>query len=219
MLTKPKLSKRLQSIVDFVPSAPIVADIGCDHAYVSISLILHHKAHHVYAIDNKREPLENARRNIRLFSLDQSISVHQNPLKESLQAFDGCIIAGVGKETAVSILDEFEPQLHDLSYVCIQVNAQIIDMRTTMKARGYRLIDEIVVFDKIHYVIMLYQKGEEHYDGAPLLIGPILLHYLDKNRAYLKELKQTAEHFRRVAHEPAKRLVYTLIDDYLQGIL
>jgi tRNA (adenine22-N1)-methyltransferase len=217
--TKPKLSKRLQALVDFVPYANIIADIGCDHAYVAISLILNQKANFAYGIDNKDEPLKVALNNVLSYQLGSSISLLKNPLNQTIHPCDGCIIAGVGKDVAVSILDEFEPHLQKEAYVCIQVNAQIIEMRIHMKARGYRLINEIVVYDKKHYVILLYQKGDEDYDGVQLWLGPLLLANIEYYKDYFIQLKQTASHFRAIAQDQTKQSLYASIDDYLQGIL
>ncbi|MBS3971630.1 MAG: SAM-dependent methyltransferase [Erysipelotrichia bacterium] len=219
MSTRPKLSKRLQALVDFVPYANVIADIGCDHAYVAISLILNQKANFAYGIDNKEEPLKVAQYNVLSYHLGSSISLLKNPLNQPIHPCDGCIIAGVGKDVAVSIIDEFEPHLQKDAYVCLQVNAQIIEMRIHMKARGYRLINEVVVYDKKYYVILLYQKGDEVYDGVQLWIGPILLSKLAQNKDYFIELKQTASHFRAIAQDQVKQSLYASIDDYLQGIL
>jgi tRNA (adenine22-N1)-methyltransferase len=219
LLTRPKLSKRLQALVDFVPKVDVIADIGCDHAYVAISLILNEKASFAYGIDNKDEPLKVAQANVMAYQVEPNILLLKNPLKQALPSLDGCIIAGVGKDSAVSMLDEFEPYFNDHTYVCIQVNAQLIDMRLQMKDRGYRLIDEIVVEDKRHYVICLYQKGFETSEGVSLLIGPYLLKNASQYLNYFKELKKIANHFSKIAQDQQKQSVYTMIDDYLQGIL
>ncbi|MBS3987787.1 MAG: SAM-dependent methyltransferase [Erysipelothrix sp.] len=219
MSTKPKLSKRLQCLVDMMPPLDVVADIGCDHGYVPISLVLSSKAKIAYGIDNKVEPLKVAKKNVHLFGCEENVILLNNPLKQPIKLLDGCIIAGVGKESAVSIFHEFSPYFHEKTLLSIQVNAQIIEMRQFMKQQGYRLINEKVVFDKMHYVILHYQKGIEQADGVELWIGPHLLQQVSEHKDYLIELKKTAEHFRSIAQDVSKQTVYAMIDDYLQGIL
>lgn len=219
MLTKPKLSKRLQTIIDFVPQANVVADIGCDHAYVSISLILNNKANHVLGIDNKLRPLRIAERNISKFEINEHITLLQNPYDKITQPLDGCIIAGVGKESAVEMLDEFESTFQSSTWICIQANNKIIELRKHMFDRGYRLIKEKVVFDKAFYVILLYEKGIEKFDGIPLLVGPFITQNIKENEDYLRKIKEIAVHFREIAQEDSKQSMYASIDDYLQGIL
>ena len=219
MLTKPKLSKRLQTIIDFVPQANVVADIGCDHAYVSISLILNNKANYVLGVDNKLRPLRIAERNVSKFELNEHITLLQNPYDKITQPIDGCIIAGVGKESAVEMLDEFESTFQDSTWICIQANNKIIELRRHMFDRGYRLIKEKVVFDKAFYVILLYEKGIEQFDGIPLLVGPFITQNVKENEDYLRKTKEIAAHFRKIAQEDSKQSMYASIDDYLQGIL
>jgi tRNA (adenine22-N1)-methyltransferase len=219
LLTKPKLSKRLQTIIDFVPQANIVADIGCDHAYVSISLVLNNKANHVIGVDNKLRPLRIAERNVALFEMKENVTLLRNPIDTITQPIDGCIIAGVGKESAVAMLDEFESTFQSSTWICIQVNAKVIELRKHMATRGYRLIKETVVYDKAFYVILLYEKGIEQFSGVPLIVGPYITQNIEENREYLNKVKEIAANFRLVAHDFSKQSMYASIDDYLQGIL
>lgn len=219
MLTKPKLSKRLQTIIDFVPQAHVVADIGCDHTYVAISLILNNKAMHVFGVDNKLRPLRIAERNINFFKMTKNITLLQNPYDIIDQPLDGCIIAGVGKESAVEILDEFESSFQDSTWICIQTNNKIIELRKHMFNRGYRLIKETVVFDRNYYVILLYEKGMEQFQGIELLLGPYIIQNVKEHEDYLHKIKEIAVHFKKVAHDVSKQAMYASIDEYLQGIL
>lgn len=219
MLIKPKLSKRLQTIIDFVPQANVVADIGCDHAYVSISLILNKKAMHVFGVDNKLRPLRIAERNVNFFKMKKNITLLLNPFDIIDRPLDGCIIAGVGKESAVEILDEFESSFQDSTWVCIQANNKIIELRKHMFNRGYRLIKETVVFDKNYYVILLYEKGKEQFKGIELLLGPYIIQNIKEHEDYLYKIKEIAVHFKQVAQDVSKQTLYASIDEYLQEIL
>ena len=59
-----KLSKRLQMNADLVPCGAKVADIGCDHGYVSIYLAERKQCPKIIAMDINCGPLEIARKNI-----------------------------------------------------------------------------------------------------------------------------------------------------------
>ena len=54
------LSKRLEVCAGFVSPGDRVADIGCDHGYLSIHLLLSGRASHVYASDIGEGPLQSA---------------------------------------------------------------------------------------------------------------------------------------------------------------
>ena len=58
------LSKRLKAVTDLLPKGNIVADIGCDHGYISISLIESGKYNRALAMDLRKGPLSIAKDNI-----------------------------------------------------------------------------------------------------------------------------------------------------------
>ena len=59
-----ELSKRLQTVADAIKGQGAVADIGTDHAYIPIYLILSGKTKHAIAMDVRKGPLLRARENI-----------------------------------------------------------------------------------------------------------------------------------------------------------
>ena len=54
------VSKRLETIVSFVQGR-VLADIGCDHAYVVVQSLLENRVQKAYACDVSQGPLERAR--------------------------------------------------------------------------------------------------------------------------------------------------------------
>ena len=68
-----QLSKRLQAVVALVTPGRRVADVGCDHAYVSIYLIEHGLARECMALDVREGPLQRARENIAAHRLSEQI--------------------------------------------------------------------------------------------------------------------------------------------------
>ncbi|MBO7508206.1 MAG: tRNA (adenine(22)-N(1))-methyltransferase TrmK, partial [Clostridia bacterium] len=54
------LSKRLEAIVNVCPDGRTVADIGCDHGYVTAELILEDKVNKVIATEKSPECLNKA---------------------------------------------------------------------------------------------------------------------------------------------------------------
>ena len=59
MMEAVSLSNRLQTVADMVTGRR-VADIGCDHGFVSIYLVQAGKADHVLAADVRPGPLSRA---------------------------------------------------------------------------------------------------------------------------------------------------------------
>ena len=51
------LSKRLQAVANLLSSNDVIADVGCDHGYLSIYLIEKKICNHVIAMDVNEGPL------------------------------------------------------------------------------------------------------------------------------------------------------------------
>ena len=67
------LCPRLQMVADFVRDGAAVADIGTDHAYLPVALVLSGKCPRAVVSDLREMPLENARQAIRLYHLEDRI--------------------------------------------------------------------------------------------------------------------------------------------------
>ena len=107
-----ELGIRLQTLVDMVKSGQRVADIGCDHAYVSIALAKD-KDCGVIAADIKDGPLEIAKENIKAAGMEEKIETR---LSDGLTEFkkgevDAIVIAGMGGHLIVDILKAGEDRL------------------------------------------------------------------------------------------------------------
>ena len=70
-----KLTKRLQAILDIVPQAGVIADVGTDHGYLAVAMIKEKKAGRVIAIDVNARPLETAKRYIESCQLTPYLSL------------------------------------------------------------------------------------------------------------------------------------------------
>lgn len=93
-----QLSKRLQAVVNLITRGAKVADVGCDHAYISIYMVEKNLASKVIAMDVNRGPLERAKENIRCCHYDNQIETR---LSDGLQELkpgeaDTLLIAGMG---------------------------------------------------------------------------------------------------------------------------
>ena len=58
------LSQRLQALADMVSDGNSVADVGCDHGFLSIYLVQNGISPHVLAMDVRQGPLQRAREHI-----------------------------------------------------------------------------------------------------------------------------------------------------------
>ena len=130
-LVLPPLNNRLASIVDMVKPCSIAADIGCDHAYVSIHLYYKGLANIIYASYIKPGPIETAKKNIEKYQC-------QNHIKTLLAGgLDGVIekgvetyiIAGMGGEMIAKILNQYKDKFSKNDRFILQPMSSIEDLR------------------------------------------------------------------------------------------
>ena len=103
-----KLSKRLQAIADFVEPGSAVADIGTDHGFLPVYLVQQGIASRVFASDISAGSLGAAKRSAEKYDVtDKVIFIHAPGLTGiGEDEIDTVVIAGVGGETIVGILEE-----------------------------------------------------------------------------------------------------------------
>lgn len=101
-----ELTPRLRSIADQVPQGAKFADIGTDHGYLPVWLILNGVIETAIAADLREGPLERARRTAEQHGVTERLSFR---LSDGLSAVSGeeadvIAIAGMGGDTIANIL-------------------------------------------------------------------------------------------------------------------
>ena len=120
------LSDRLLACANFVKKGDRVADIGCDHGYLSLHLLTSGIAGSCIASDVNEGPLHSAMRNARKFGVSEKIEFHRSDGVQNIpQDFDCMICAGMGADTIMSILHH-APWLRDPRYRLILQRMQNI---------------------------------------------------------------------------------------------
>ena len=192
---KPSLSKRMMCLTNMVTPGKRVADIGCDHALVSIYLVSEGISPKVLAMDIGEGPLEAAKANIEKYGLSESIETRLSDGMSELKLgeTDGAVIAGMGGLTIVGIL---ERGLHNIKpgyELVLSPQSEIPEVRAFLRTHGIKIIDEemIIEDDKYYNIIKAVATDEELIDTNELydtysqfLIekkSPIYLRYLEEN--------------------------------------
>lgn len=173
------LSRRMQTIADFVDEARI-ADIGCDHAFVSIALALRNTTQKVIAMDVRKGPLEIATNNIALYGLSDLIETRLSDGfdKLSVGETDCAIIAGMGGLLIVRILKQAKKQLDNGIHLILQPQSEEASLRAYLNAVGYSIIREEMLMDEgKYYTVMKAVPAEEQQElsAEELMYGPLLL--------------------------------------------
>lgn len=137
---------RLEAVFDIVPNAESIADIGTDHGYLAVELIVRGKAKHVIAGDVHKGPLESAKSYVASRGLSNVIDCR---LGDGLQVtqkgeLNGAICCGMGGFLMRDIVEEGPESLE--FYVLQPQNGQA-ELRQYMVEKGYRIVKEIIMKD------------------------------------------------------------------------
>ena len=207
------ISKRLQCVAALVPEGARVADIGCDHGYLSLYLLQTGRAAFVHACDLREKPLENARENAARFGISEGLCLS---CADGLQAVepasvDTIVCAGMGGDLIAQVLRD-APWVRDERYLLIlQPQSGGSDLRRFLAERGFGTLREELAEDGgFLYNIICARFGSavplspgEQYVPPCLLHGgsPLLPRYLERIE---RALRLTVEGLSR-ATDPTSR--------------
>ncbi|MBO1299197.1 MULTISPECIES: tRNA (adenine(22)-N(1))-methyltransferase [unclassified Enterococcus] len=194
------LSKRLETVGRFVPDAARLADIGSDHAYLPVALMLKGKIDYAVAGEVVKGPFESAKRQVMKNGLADRIEVRlANGLDaiEKKDQINAITIAGMGGSLIRDILEagRQNQRISGEERLILQPNIGEKTLRTWLKENNYQIIaEEILEENKKIYEIIVAEKKEQtiDYSEKDLMFGPHLL--AEKNEIFLakwqRELKQ-----------------------------
>jgi len=183
------ISKRIKTIASLIKNDESVVDVGCDHAYLALSLRNNgHKAK-IFCVDNKIGPLSSANDTISTYNLDNCETILSDGLSKINASFDIVVMAGMGYHNVISIIDK------RVEKAIIQVNTDVDKMRKWLTENGFEIIDEIVIFDIKYYEILMVRKGKQQLNELEISCGPINLQKKDEVfLEYINYRKEKLQH-------------------------
>ncbi len=173
------LSPRLSACGSFVHPGDRVADIGCDHGYLSIHLLKSGIAASVIASDINEGPLQSAVRNAAKYGVTDKIQFYLSDGAQNIpREFDTMICAGMGADTMVSIL-EAAPWLKNANYrLILQCQSKTPMLRKYLNANGWHIRQEKPLRDgRFLYTVMevVYAPDLPPVREAECYIPPAML--------------------------------------------
>ena len=208
------LSKRMETVVSMVsPQSFAVADVGCDHAYVSIALAQRKLADKVIAMDVRKGPLAIASGNVELYGLQDVIELRLSDGLEKLvpDEVETIIIAGMGGLLMKRILQEGKNILSGESIrpvLILQPQSDIREIRIFLYQNAYHIVREQMLMEDGKYYTVLRaeptrqeERSERTYNETEWIYGryelehkdPILYDYLYKQRQTLMSIRTRLE--------------------------
>jgi tRNA (adenine22-N1)-methyltransferase len=215
-----QLQPRLQMLADLVPAGARLADVGTDHGYLPVWLLQRGRIASAIAADIGAEPLAHARATAE----EYGVSGIDFRLCDGLSGIapeetDAVVIAGMGGETIVHILEGASWTREPGKTLLLQPMTKPELLRVWLTAHGYRIWQEHLVHDKSFiYPILRVTGGEgepltlaEIHAGVGLREDPLYGEYLSRQ---LRRLEKALEGLRRGTGTENRERIKQLADIY-----
>ena len=179
---KISLSTRLQACAAYVKNGDRIADIGCDHGYLSLYLLKNKIVSFAIAADVNEMPLQSAKLNAQKYGCSDRISFHLSDGAQNIpRDFDTMICAGMGADTIVSILAASSWLKNSRYRLILQCQSKTPMLRNYLSDNGWHIVEEQVLRDgRFLYTVMNVQYDPQrprltdaqcHFPPA-LLVNP-----------------------------------------------
>lgn len=174
----------MKALTSMVTKGFSVADIGCDHGYVSICLYKEGTAPFCIASDVRMGPAEAARKNVSLYEAEKGVSVRLGSGLETIRPgeTDCILIAGMGGKTIVSILSGQPVTASCAKELVLGPQSEIPEVRRYLCERDFSIRDEkLILEDGKFYPLIRAVPQSVSKDLKPeeIQYGPVLLQKKD----------------------------------------
>lgn len=156
------LTPRLETVARLVPTGSRFADIGTDHAYLPVKLLLDGAIPSAIAADLREGPLSRARETAKQYGVEERVSFR---LCDGLSGIspeetDAVAIAGMGGETIAAILAA-APWTREGKTLLLQPMTSFHDLRGWLQRSGYAIRREHIAREGARlYSVMEVAGGE-----------------------------------------------------------
>ncbi|NLZ28104.1 MAG: SAM-dependent methyltransferase [Firmicutes bacterium] len=187
-----KLKPRLAEVANRIMPESVVVDIGTDHAYLPVYLIMEGICRKVIGVEKLAGSLEKAQKTVDLFNLASRIELRRGDGFSAIRSdeqVDVAVIAGLGGRTICKILQKGAGKLDAIGYLVLQPMTDVYLLRRWLAAHGFCIRNESLAREKKRfYEIMVVGKGRqvqpEYFlsEVGPGLIeskDPLLVPYLE----------------------------------------
>ena len=166
-----KLDARLQLVADFVQEDCCLVDVGTDHAYLPVYLMLQHRIRQAIASDVKPGPLSHAKETIDAAGLAGQIQLR---LSDGLDAIapheaDCVVMAGMGGILISQLIQRAGWLKDPQKSLVLQPMTDAPLLRSFLTENGFRLVRERAAGDKKH----AYTVIKAVYDGVQRCLSPL----------------------------------------------
>lgn len=173
-----KLNERLLSVAKLVLPGQTAADIGTDHSYLPVYLVINGVCPAVVATEKARGPYDNACQLVELLSLTRQIDVRLGEGLSVLRPGEATTLclAGMGGYVMRDILEATPAVVASAQRLVLQPQKNAAMLRRYLQDSGWRIVAEDIAFDHgFYYEIIAAEKGRMELTEEEALFGPCLL--------------------------------------------
>lgn len=156
-------------IADMVTEGSRVADVGCDHGYLSIWLVQAGVSPGVLAMDVRKGPLAAAQEHIAEYGLGDYIETRLSDGLKNCEAGEAetLVCAGMGGRLMRRILRESMEKVKSLKELILQPQSELMEFREFLRRAGFEILAEDAVCEdgKYYFAMKAVYRGEGCEDG------------------------------------------------------
>lgn len=182
------LNKRLKAISDLVKPCDILFDVGSDHGFLPLNLLINKKIKKAIIGEINEGPLEQAKKNfLRYPTLDVEFILSDGLKSYNNKNLDTVVIAGMGFETIQYIMTQDLEKFKKIPQIILQSNTKIENLRKFLNDHSFMIIDEDIVKDRKYYypiIKVCFNDLKQNLSDAEILFGPILI---NKNQSVFRD--------------------------------
>ncbi len=184
-----RLSKRLETVADFVPKGARLVDVGSDHAYLPLFLVEQGRIDFAVAGEVVQGPYQSALQHVKAAGQADKIQVRLANGLAAVEVADqiGAVtIAGMGGRLIADILEAGKDKLTTVERLILQPNNREDDVRYWLQKNAFCLVAEVILeeSDKC-YEILVAEPGRMNLSEQELRFGPCLLR--EKSAIFVKK--------------------------------
>ncbi|EOT29125.1 tRNA (adenine(22)-N(1))-methyltransferase [Enterococcus saccharolyticus] len=191
-MNEQELSQRLARVGSHVPQDARLADIGSDHAYLPVALMLKNKITFAVAGEVVKGPFQSAEKQVRKSGLTDQIVVRLADGLDAIEETDrinAITIAGMGGTLIRSILEAGKQhgRINGSERLILQPNVGEKTLREWLVENEYTIIEEEILAEnkKIYEIIVAEKQEPVSYSDQELFFGPHLLK--EKNDVFIQK--------------------------------
>ena len=161
-----KLSKRLSTAASYVRSGAFVADIGTDHAFLPIYLVLSGKVDKALASDINVGPIQTAKENITRYGLTDKIFTEIANGLEGIESYcpTDIVICGMGGELIADIVEKADFVKNPAIRLVLLPMTKVGHLREYLANNGFAVEGETLssVQNKVYTCLCVSYTGQPY---------------------------------------------------------